>query len=168
MARSVVGDPRLFGLAWPVFGLTAAASTFAAGWALRRASRLKVWAVSHLLMGVGVLLPSVWLSGFSIAMSALMVGGTFMIVTMVGVQEMRARGATNNATMLVGRATAAFALGQIAGPIASSLLLHMPGLAMHGLSIALQLASFTLLATAAWLWRFDTRIAISPEMFHAR
>ena len=46
LARSLVDDPRLFGLAWPVFGLTAALSTLVAGWFMRRTSRLHVWAVS--------------------------------------------------------------------------------------------------------------------------
>jgi MFS family permease len=38
MARSVVEDPRIFGLAWPAFGLTAGASTFVAAWAFRRST----------------------------------------------------------------------------------------------------------------------------------
>jgi hypothetical protein len=152
MARSLVSDPRLFGLAWPVFGITAALSTFIAGWAMRHATRIQVWAVSNVIMGVGVLLPSVWLNGATVALSALMVGGTFMIVTMAGVQEVRAR-AVGDATPLVARMTSAFALGQIAGPIASSLLLHVPRFAQSGLNVALQIAAVTLFASAAWLWR---------------
>jgi MFS family permease len=167
LARSVVSDPRLFGLAWPVFGLTAAASTFVAGWAMQRAPRLQVWAVSHLVMGIGVLLPSLWLSGISIGLSALMVGGTFMIVTMAGVQEMRAR-AVGDATVLVGRMTSAFALGQIAGPVASSLLLHVPGFADRGLDLALQTAAASLLLSAAWLWRQTHQVPIDKELSHAR
>lgn len=152
MARSVVDDPRLFGLAWPVFGATAAISTFIAGWAFRHATRLRVWSVSNIVMGVGVLLPSLWLNGATIALAALMVGGTFMIVTLAGVQEVRAR-AVGDATPLVARMTSAFALGQIAGPIASSLLLHVPRFAQSGLDIALQVAAVTLFVSAAWLWR---------------
>ncbi|HTH77512.1 MAG TPA: YbfB/YjiJ family MFS transporter [Ramlibacter sp.] len=152
MARSLVSDPRLFGLAWPVFGITAGLSTFIAGWVMRHASRIQVWAVSNVIMGVGVLLPSVWLNGATVALSALMVGGTFMIVTMAGVQEVRAR-AVGDATPLVARMTSAFALGQIAGPIASSLLLHVPRFAQSGLNVALQIAAVTLFVSAAWLWR---------------
>jgi hypothetical protein len=152
LARAIVPDPRLFGLAWPVFGATAAASTFIAGWALRRASRLQVWSASHLLMGIGVLLPSLWLDGWTVGLSALLVGGTFMIVTMVGIQEIRAR-AVGDATPLVSRMTAAFALGQIAGPVASSLLLHVPSLQARGLPLALQAGALSLFASAAWLWR---------------
>jgi hypothetical protein len=167
VARSLVADPHVFGLAWPVFGLTAAASTFVAGWAARHATRLQIWAVSHAVMAVGVALPTLWLSAASIALSALMVGGTFMIVTLAGVQEMRAR-AAGDATAPVARMTAAFALGQIAGPIASSLLLHVPRFAQSGLDVALQLAALSLLATAAWLWRADRQPAIDKEISHAR
>ncbi len=168
MARSVVEDPRLFGLAWPVFGITAAASTFVAGWMLRHASRLQVWALAHVLMGLGALLPSVWLNGLTIALSALLVGGTFMIVTMLGVQEMRARAAGSDATMLVGRMTAAFALGQIAGPIVSSLLLHVPGFATFGLDLALQAAAISLFASAAVLWRVQRQSQRLQEPVHVR
>ena len=165
LARSVVEDPRLFGLAWPVFGLMAAASTFMAGWCMRHASRLQVWAVSHVLMGVGVLLPSVWTNGWTIALSALLVGGTFMVITMAGVQEIRAR-AVGDPTALVGRMTAAFALGQIAGPIASSLLLQLPG--ADGLNLALQAGAAALLFSAAWLWREARSPFVHKEVSHAQ
>jgi len=168
MARSLVDDPRIFGLAWPVFGITAAISTFLAGWVLRHATRLQVWSLSNVVMGIGVLLPSVWLSAWTIALSALCVGGTFMIVTLAGVQEVRAR-AHGDPTPLVARMTASFALGQIAGPIASSLLLHVPGFAQHGLDFALQVAAATLFASAAWLWRANRSQPLSnPEVSHAR
>jgi hypothetical protein len=152
LARTVVDDPRLFGLAWPMFGTTAAISTILAAGLMRRFTRLQVWAASQLLMGVGVLLPSVWLDGATIALSALLVGGTFMVITLAGVQEMRAR-APADAARLVGRITAAFALGQIAGPVASALLLEVPALGTRGLAAALQLAATCLLASGAWLWR---------------
>jgi MFS family permease len=167
MARSLVSDPRLFGLAWPVFGITAAASTFIGGWALRHATRLQVWAVSNVIMGVGVLLPSLWLNGWTIAVSALAVGGTFMIVTLAGVQEVRAR-ARGDATPLVARVTASFALGQIAGPITSSLLLHVPRFAQSGLNIALQIAAVALFVSAVWLWRAHRVPHLNQEVSHAR
>ncbi|NPC58268.1 YbfB/YjiJ family MFS transporter [Caenimonas soli] len=167
LARSVVEDPRLFGLAWPLFGLTAALSTFMAGWWMRRASRLQVWAASHLLMGIGVLLPGLWLSGLTVALSALLVGGTFMIITMAGLQEIRAR-AIGDPTVLVGRMTAAFALGQIAGPIASSLLLRVPAFAANGLNLALQAGAVALLLSAAWLWRQTHQPVLEKEISHAR
>jgi hypothetical protein len=59
LAREVVDDPQLFGLAWPVFGLAAALSTITTAQRFGHVRRLRVWAVSHLLMAIGVVLPSV-------------------------------------------------------------------------------------------------------------
>ncbi|MBX3605414.1 MAG: YbfB/YjiJ family MFS transporter [Piscinibacter sp.] len=159
LARSVVDDPRVFGLAWPVFGLTAAASMLLAARLLRGASRLRTWAAGQSLMGVGVLLPALRADAWTIAASALLVGGTFMVITLAGVQEMRAR-ASGQATRLVGRITAAFALGQIAGPVASALLLRT---GPHGLAWALALAAAALLASGAWLWR-QSSLQTLPEV----
>lgn len=165
MARSVVEDPRLFGLAWPAFGVTGALSAVVAAALLRRASRLQVWSASHALMGVGVLLPSLWRNGWTIALSALLVGGTFMVVTLAGVQEIRVR-APGDATALVSRMTSAFAAGQIAGPVASSLLLRLwPA---HGLDIALQAGAAVLLASAAWLWRVSASVGDQAPAARAR
>ena len=154
LARGVVQDPRWFGLAWPVFGVTAALSTLVAGRLMQRTSRLRVWAGSHLLMGIGALLPALWLQGWSVALSALLVGGTFMVATVAGIQEIRGR-AQGDATALVSRMTTAFAIGQIAGPVMSSLLLHLPALAAEGLSVALGVGAAALVASALWLWRQD-------------
>lgn len=149
LARTVVDDPRGFGLAWPVFGVTAALSTLLAARLLQGAKRLKTWAACQLLMGLGVLLPALRANLWTIAASALLVGGTFMVITLAGVQEMRARAPTN-AAHLVGRITAAFALGQIAGPVASALLLRS---GPQGLAITLAAGAAALFATGAWLWR---------------
>jgi predicted MFS family arabinose efflux permease len=167
MAHSVVQDVRMFGLAWPLFGLTAAASTLVAARLLRRLSRVQVWSASHALMGLGVLLPSLWLSGWTVALSALLVGGTFMVVTLAGVQEIRVR-AGADATRMVGRMTAAFALGQIAGPVVSASLVKLTP--AHGLDLALQAGAVALFASAAWLWRDAGRSVVAPpqEMFHVR
>jgi MFS family permease len=152
LARSLIQDPRWFGLAWPLFGLTAAASTLVAGRLMRHASRLRVWAISHLLMGIGVVLPSLWLTGLTVGLSALLVGGTFMVATVAGIQEIRGR-AVGDPTALVSRMTTAFAIGQIAGPVVSSLLLHLPAFAANGLNLALQAAAAVLALSTLWLWR---------------
>ena len=152
LARNVVEDPRWFGLAWPVFGLTAVLSIVVAGHLMRGGSRLQVWAASHLLMGIGVLLPSLWLNGWGVGLSALLVGGTFMVATVAGVQEIHGR-ASGDPTRLVSRMTTSFAIGQIAGPVVSSLLLHLPAFAADGLSLALRTGAAALLLSALWLWR---------------
>ena len=162
MAHSVVDDPRVFGLAWPLFGATAAVSTLVAARLLQGSTRLRTWAGCQLLMGVGVLLPALWQDVWTIAVSAVLVGGTFMVITLAGVQEMRARAASpGHAAALVGRVTAAFALGQIAGPVLSAVLLR---LGSRGLMLALATGAAGLFATAAWLWHSSSRPSFSKEL----
>jgi MFS family permease len=152
LAREVVDDPRLFGLAWPVFGVAAALSTIATARLFGHANRLRVWAVGHLVMAAGVTLPNVWLAPVTIAIAALLVGSTFMVVTMIGMQEARAR-APGNPTALLGLMTAAFAIGQLAGPVVSGTLDLLPIGHSTAFGYALQLAAFALALSAAYLWR---------------
>ena len=156
LAREVVDNPQMFGLAWPVFGLAAALSTVATARLFGGVNRLRVWAVSHLVMAAGVVLPSLWLTPATIAIAALCVGSTFMVVTMIGMQEARAR-ALANPTALLGSMTAAFAIGQLAGPLFSGLVDLLP--IGHGaaLGYALQLAGATLVLSAAYLWSQSRR-----------
>jgi predicted MFS family arabinose efflux permease len=152
LARQLVDDPQVFGLAWPLFGLAAAASTIAVSWGLQAANRLRVWAASHLLMVVGVLLPCVWASLPSVTIAALLVGGTFMVITMLAMQEARAR-AEGNATLVLGRMTAGFALGQLLGPLASAAMGRFTDDFTTALNHALVLAAAGLLSSAFYLWR---------------
>ena len=113
-------------------------------------------------VGVGVLLPALWKDAWTITASAILVGGTFMVITLAGVQEMRARAATpGHAASLVGRVTAAFAFGQIAGPVMSAVLLR---LGPRGLMLALATGAAALFATAAWLWRAGAAPSLSKEL----
>lgn len=79
-----------------------------------------------------------------------------MVVTMVGMQEARERAGANPARLL-GLMTASFAIGQLAGPIASGLIDLLP--LGHGaaLGLALQLAAAALALSAAYLWRHADR-----------
>jgi MFS family permease len=163
LAREVVDDPKLFGLAWPVFGIAAAFSTIATTRLFANASRLRVWAASHLLMATGVVLPSLWLAPVTIAIAALLVGSTFMVVTMIGMQEARAR-APGNPTALLGLMTAAFAIGQLAGPVVSGILDLLPGGHRAALALALQLAAIALALSAAYLWRQSRAVERKGEI----
>ena len=151
LARQLVDDPRVFGLAWPLFGAAAAISTVLVSWRLGKANRLAVWSLCHVVMAVGVLLPAVWTSLTSVVIAALLVGGTFMVITMVGMQEVRAR-AEGQATRALGRMTAGFAVGQLAGPLASAGIARLTD-ANGALRLALMLSALGLLASAAYLWR---------------
>jgi MFS family permease len=153
-ARQLVDDPNVFGWAWPIFGLAAALSTVLVSLGLKRANRLQVWAASHVLMAVGVSLPVVWHSIASISVAAMLVGGTFMVVTMIAMQEARAR-AEASATVVLARMTAGFATGQLFGPVIIGLLGHFSANASGTLNRGLQLASATLLSSAIYLWKED-------------
>lgn len=121
MAKQRLPDPTLFGWAWPVFGFAALTSTLLAARLMLRYSNRRVWGVSHVVMGVGVILP-VLLQGLTgILLSALCVGGTFMVITSAGIQEARCL-APQDPSRLMARFTAAFAIGQILGPLCVSLL----------------------------------------------
>lgn len=76
-------------------------------------------------MGLGALLPALRANPWMIVLSALLVGGAFMVITLAGVPEVRARARSPaQAARYVGRITTAFALGQSAGSLGSALLLR--------------------------------------------
>ena len=106
-------------------------------------SNRRLWIMSHLVMALGVALPVVWSSIVAIMLAGLLVGGTFMVVTMVGMQEARSV-AGARATGLMAALTSAFALGQIFGPIVVSHVVAAGG----GVSTALLVAGAVLLLSA--------------------
>jgi hypothetical protein len=114
MARSFIADPLVFGWAWPAFGAAALLSTLAASPLLKFGAR-RVWAIAQALMAVGVAAPLLMPSVTGVLLGALLVGGTFMVITMAGMRE-ASRVAAEPARLMAAM-TAAFAAGQIAGPL---------------------------------------------------
>jgi MFS family permease len=162
LARQLVDDPQVFGWAWPLFGTAAALSTVVVAYGLKRANRLSVWAASHFLMAVGVLLPSIWPSLRSVSMAALLVGGTFMVITMIAMQEARTR-AEGNATVILGQMTAGFAFGQLMGPVASAAIGSFTVDYSSALNYTLQLSAAGLFLSAFYLWREAHRHNLTKE-----
>jgi len=148
LARRVVSDPAIFGWAWPVFGAAAALSTFAAALSRRFIGARRLWIAGHVIMAAGLVIPIVWAGITGIVLAALSVGGTFMVVTMVGMQEAQRVGGTE-ARRLMAAMTSAFAAGQIVGPLAAGYLVGPDG----SFSAALLLAAFCLAASAYALAR---------------
>jgi predicted MFS family arabinose efflux permease len=151
LARDVTADAAVFGAAWPVFGAAAAVSTLLAATLLAHASRRRLLAGSHVLMAIGCGLPVLHLSLPTVLAASLLVGGTFMVATMAGMQAAR-EGAHGDPTRALGRMTAAFAIGQMSGPLLSSLL-GSGTVGTAGLMAALGIGAVALLASAVWLWR---------------
>ena len=116
LARGYINDPAVFGMVWPVFGLAAAISTVVAARLLDRISARQLWMGSQWVLVIGVLAPVIAVNVTTLSIAALCVGGSFMVITMAGIKEaIRLGGA--HAARAVGMMTAAFGLGQIAGPL---------------------------------------------------
>lgn len=148
MARRYITNPTVFGLAWPVFGAAAALSTWVAARWLHAMDNRKLWASCYVLMAFGVGLPAVWPGLTAILLAALLVGGTFMVVTMAGLREARVV-APQAATAFIAALTAAFALTQVIGPVLVSVVVDVP----HGFAASLLAAALVLLVAAVALWR---------------
>ena len=138
-------------LIWPFFGLAAALSVVLSQGLQRRynnVSLLDVWRVSQIIMAVGTLLPALWQSLAGLMLSALMVGGTFMVVTMAGLQVAASQVTHYPKYNLSALMTASFAFGQLIGPLAA--------LVATGNNIWLALlpvSAIVLLIGVALLWR---------------
>ena len=143
MAKQVVRDPAVFGWSWPIFGAAAMGSTLGTTMLRGLITDRRLWIVSHLVMALGVTLPIVWSGIAAIMIAALLVGGTFVVITMIGMQEARSF-AGGRATPLMAAMTSAFALGQIAGPVSVSLVVAAGG----NVSMALAIACAVLLVSA--------------------
>ena len=148
MAKHLVPDPAIFGWAWPVFGLAALVSTLVAGRLLARFSNRALWGTSHLVMGVGTVLPVLAPNIAGILFAALCVGGTFMVATSAGLQEAR-RLSPHDPAKLMAKLTVAFAIGQILGPVCVSLAPPGDG----SLHLLLSVSAVLLLASGLYLLR---------------
>jgi predicted MFS family arabinose efflux permease len=141
LARQLVADPAIFGWTWPVFGVAAAVSTTVASLMLRNIAPRTVWALCQVVMAAGVVAPLVAANVGMLLLAAVAVGGTFMVLTMAGMQEARRVGG-GDAPVLIAAMTAAFAVGQLLGPIVVSVFssspdaLYVPSLAAAALLIA--------------------------------
>ena len=138
MAREMLGGSPLFGWAWPLLGAAAAVSTLIAP----RIETRRLWSNAHLVMALGVAAPFVLPPAAGVLLGALLVGGTFMVITMAGLQEGRRAGGPK----LMAQMTAAFAAGQIAGP---ALVAVLPSL------LSVSLAACALLAASGLALRLS-------------
>ena len=150
MAREAVADPAVFAWAWPVFGAAAFVATVLTGPLARRVPHRELWSTSQLLLAAGVALPVLWPGITAVGISSLIVGGAFMVVTAAAMQEARrlAAGADLAAAM-----TAAFAGGQLLGPVLVSVL----AAGRTGLDLTLLVAAVVLAASAIALRRWRGR-----------
>ncbi len=146
MARQIISDPAVFGWAWPIFGGAALISTLLAGWLSAHLPNRVIWALSHVVMAIGVAMPVLLPGMAGIVIAALCVGGTFLVGTMTGMQEARAA-APDHASRLMAAMTAAFGMGQILGPLLVSLVVDL----RFGMDALLTGVALLLLGSAVFL-----------------
>ncbi len=127
MARAIMDEPLVFGWSWPVFGAAAFASTLLAARLYARYGNRRIWAVSQMVLAAGVVLPAVVPHILAVMAAGLAVGGTFMIITMAGIKEAHRIAPAPDTARHIAALTAAFATGQMAGPVCASLVHEVSG-----------------------------------------
>jgi hypothetical protein len=100
-------------------------------------------------MAAGVVVPLLLPGLAGILIAALCVGGTFVVITQVGLQEARAVAGTSART-LIAAMTSAFALGQIIGPLAAAYWVRATGGFSGALILAAALLALSALALMRW------------------
>jgi predicted MFS family arabinose efflux permease len=113
----VRGSPEIAGLEpyiWVMFGVSAAPSVALwTGLAVRRGIR-RTFAVVAFIEALGVAVSALWLTSASVIVTSVLVGGTLMGLTALGV--MGAREGGGDPRRRIALMTAAFSAGQIIGP----------------------------------------------------
>ncbi|MGI9353185.1 MAG: YbfB/YjiJ family MFS transporter [Rhizobiaceae bacterium] len=117
MARNAVESPMLYGLGWPIFGIAAVLSTLLAVRFQSTLSDRQIWIVSQFVMAAGLAIPAIFAGLGAVVLGGICVGGTFMVITMVGMKEAHRITGPNDPQKLIAALTAAFATGQIIGPV---------------------------------------------------
>src|SRR5258706_12233125 len=90
MAKQAIADPRLFGWAWPIFGLTAAISTLLAGPLARAYGNRRVWSASAIAMALGVVSPVLFPGLTGILLAAVFIVVSFLVIPLPPAAEARA------------------------------------------------------------------------------
>lgn len=147
MAKQIIPDPAIFGWSWPAFGLAATLSTLAIVVLRRYAGIRQLWIIGQILLAIGVILPVFSSDITAIIFAALLVGGTFVVITMVALQEAREI-VGQHPQRLIAAMTASFATGQILGPIGASYALQR----YRSFSVVLLGASLLLVISALLLY----------------
>ena len=100
---------------WIVFGLAAAPSVALWVWIARSLNISRAFALACVIEATGVMASMAWQTASGIFVAAVLVGGTFMGITALGLIQARAL-ATGDPRRALALMTGAFGLGQIVGP----------------------------------------------------
>ena len=110
---------------WLLVGLAAAPSTSAWTWIARRTGELRAYALSVLILALGVVISVVVPTVIGALAAALLLGGTYMGSTALGLTA--ARHLAAHPRQALARMTAAFGVGQMVGPLFAGVLADRAG-----------------------------------------
>jgi predicted MFS family arabinose efflux permease len=106
---------------WTLFGLAAIPSVTIWSWLGKRIGVLSAFAAACALEAVGVATSVEWMTIPGVCLSALLLGGTFMGITVLGFMAGRIL-STGNPHRTFARMTASFSVGQMIGPMLAGFL----------------------------------------------
>jgi len=144
MVRAVPGSRPLELTIWVVVGLAAIPSTVLWGWIGRRQGALLAYGAACLIEAVGVTAGGICPGTQGALLAASLLGGTFMGITALGFAAARALALARQRRSFA-LMTAAFAIGQIAGPVIAGWLIDRT----HGFVAPSLIGAAALLAAAA-------------------
>lgn len=126
IVRDTESARQLEPVIWLVVGLTGAPSVAFWMWVGRRFGVLRTYALACLAEAVGVCASVLWVSPASLVISGMLLGGTFIALTALGLVGARTF-TTGDPRQVVGWMTAAFGFGQIIGPTFAGSLYDISG-----------------------------------------
>lgn len=153
IVRSAALPPGAETGAWLVVGLTAAPSVAFWSAAASRIGRRSAFSMACLLQAVGVAASVLWPTASGAMLASVLLGGTFMGQTALGLAEARALAPTNPRPTLA-LITVVFGVGQMAGPVVAGYLSDLTG----GYGAASLLAAGVLVAASVLVRLHATRL----------
>ena len=119
IARDLLAGAHVYVWFWPMCGAAAAVSVVVSVAWSRRYGDYSLLLACCVAEAAGAALPVFAPYAAAIGVSALLLGGTFVVITVAALREAR-RLAPQHAGSLIAAMTASFALGQIAGPLVAA------------------------------------------------
>jgi MFS family permease len=143
IARQALPGSIWLDLFWPIFGIGVAAGALLTVRLPVRWDRRRLLMACYAMQATGVLLTVWWPSMAGFALGSLLLGLPFTAITLFAMQEAR-RLWPHNTSALMALLTAAYGLGQIAGPPMVAWLLQHSANPAAGFSTSLQMAAASL------------------------
>jgi predicted MFS family arabinose efflux permease len=142
---------------WIIFGSAAIPSVTIWVWLGHRMGIMNAFAVACIVEAAGVAASVEWMTITGVCFSALLLGGTFMGLTALGLIAARVLSA-GNPHRAIGRMTASFAIGQMVGPALAGFLSERLG----DFRVASLIAAGALVVAAALAARTSWVVAAKP------